>query len=107
MGRQRNNTGIIPSREERVRSDGSVRVLNYSPGKGRSDWDRTDEWSWVDEDGANSALQGMQDGGEALYDGEWDGLWDKGALDSTQTGNLAAGKKRKRKTMRAVHAIQS
>ncbi|KAK7017488.1 hypothetical protein VNI00_018617 [Paramarasmius palmivorus] len=87
---------IIPAREERVLADGRRGVINYSPGKGRSEWNRSSEWVEEEEEWKDFALDSSNDLYDAVLNAEI--FEDAEALDSKR------GKKRKRKSMRAVQS---
>ncbi|KAK7015174.1 hypothetical protein VNI00_019168 [Paramarasmius palmivorus] len=92
---------IIPSREEKVLVTGWTSIVNHSPAKGRSEWTRMQEWNT--EEREDFALDQNGDAYEAILHGDiCDDLW----LDEPQDGGIAvneqpAGRKRKRKSMRA------
>ncbi|KAK7019682.1 hypothetical protein VNI00_018004 [Paramarasmius palmivorus] len=88
---------VIPSREEHVLSSGRVAVVDYSPGKGRSDWSRTQEW--VMEDEANSfVLDPSSEQYDALLEAD---IFDAEGPDMSTAPEGRVATKQKRKSMRA------
>ncbi|KAK7041916.1 hypothetical protein VNI00_008897 [Paramarasmius palmivorus] len=87
---------IIPAREEKVQGDGRRVVVDYSPGKGRSQWNRASEWE--DDQWQDFALDSSNDLYDAVLHGE---IFEEVASGATNAQASNQGKKRKRKTMRA------
>ncbi|KAK7020163.1 hypothetical protein VNI00_017841 [Paramarasmius palmivorus] len=90
---------IIPAREERVLVDGRIGVVDYSPGKGRMEWNRSSEWT--EERWKDFALDSSNDLYDAVLNAD---IFEE--VGVVQEGmELLQGKKRKRKSMRAVSIL--